>query len=300
MYKFCLVRQVNEIELLKSIYCDEGELQVVNEEQYELFRSIIESSKSVPAMDPDELPTFILNMRIPVFDEKRGAREMTMNIKIPPFYPSTEAVDVSFFGISKIFPRERERDLRREVEQFSQSKLGQEYIMDLIQFVKDWIEDNVSIASSPLSDSGSHLSSSCSSIGSSSPQQSPKALDFKRVLIWLSTIAPDRAKIVAEWAKQLALTGLSKFGTPAMVVVEGAEEDVDSFVSSLRTFRWKRLDVLFEDSCKVDNIDSYRKFKQFDDCMVSLTDLQPIFRSAGLEEMYLEGLKVHAPNLKIF
>lgn len=55
-------------------------------------------------------------------------------------------------------------------------------------------------------------------------------------MIWFTTIAPDRAKTIAEWAKQLGLTGISRLGSPALVVVEGNKEDVDEYVSSLRVF----------------------------------------------------------------
>lgn len=62
-----------------------------------------------------------------------------------------------------VLSREREKLLRTEIDQFLQSKLGQECVLDLIQFVKDWIEDNIAVLSS-----SPPPSSSCSR--SSSPQ----------------------------------------------------------------------------------------------------------------------------------
>jgi len=173
-----------------------------------------------------------------------------------------------------------------------------------VQYAKEWLETTFS---SPLTSSPSSPSdlSPCTSEGESSDYHGEKQIlhDFRRVLLWFTTIAPDRAKALAEWAKQLGLTGLSKLGTPALLVVEGAKVDVDEYISSLRTYRWKKMDIMWEECCRVPNVNSFRKFQHFDECMVSIPELQPIFRNAGLEEVFKEGLKMHgyfSSNLKIF
>jgi len=154
--------------------------------------------------------------------------------------------------------------------------------MDLVQWIRDRLDPSLDGSFSELS-----ISPLCSP---KSPK--PKIYDFRRVLLWFSTIAPDRAKIVADWAKQLGLTGLSRLGSPALLVVEGPREDVDEFISSLRTYRWKKMDILWEDRSKVCDIGTERKFSQFIETMTSVSELQPIFRNVGLEAMYKEGLKI--------
>jgi len=237
---------------------------------------------------------------------------ITMSITFPPFYPSTESVAVDFYGTSKIFTREQEQQLRLEISSFAQTKVGQECVLDVVQFTKEWLETTFAspITSSPSSPTDLSPSSSIGDFadhlhhGEGGVKHEKQTLhDFRTVLLWFATIAPDRAKALAEWAKQLGLTGLSKLGTPALLVVEGPKVDVDEYISSLRTYRWKKMDMLWEECCRVPNVNSFRKFQHFDECMVSILDLQPIFRNAGLEEVFKEGLKMHgyfSSNLKVF
>jgi len=298
MYRHCLSRQVNEIELLKSFFCNEGELEIVKEHQYEQIKVILETPKG--SLDTAELPSFSVNIALSFFYRKECS--ITMSITFPPFYPSTESLTVDFYGASKIFTREQEQQVRQEISNFALNKVGQECVLDVVQFAKDWLETTfmspiASTPSSPVSDL-----SPCSSEAELSDdhhgengikQENQRLHEVRRVLLWFATIAPDRAKAVADWAKQLGLTGLSKLGTPALLVAEGAKVDVDEFISSLRSFRWKKMDLVWEECCRVPDVNSFRKFHHFDECMVSISDLQPIFRNAGLEEVFKEGLKMH-------
>jgi hypothetical protein len=119
-----------------------------------------------------------------------------------------------------------------------------------------------------------------------------KEQDFRRILIWFSTIAPDRSKTIAEWAKQLGLTGVSRLGSPALITVEGQKDDVDEYVSSLRSYRWKKMEIVWEEKSRTTNINSCRRFTNFQECMLPLPELQVIFKKANLEDMFKEGLKI--------
>jgi len=236
---------------------------------------------------------------------------VTFNVSMPPFYPSSDGIELKLKVPTKVLPQEQGRDLSDAAAKFVESKVGQECVLDLVQFVKEWIYDNVppvvpelpvsapiqiekSLHASLLSSSSDRISQGSSPLSSSKGLTKPEQKDkeFRRILIWFSTIAPDRAKIVAEWAKQLGLTGVSRLGSPALLLVEGPKSDVDEYVYSLRSYRWKKMDIVWEDKCTCSNISDCRRFTNFQECMLPLPELQPIFKNAGLEEMYKEGLKI--------
>lgn len=310
MFRFCLTRQINEVEILKSVFCGEGELCVWNDQQYAKLQQDA-GRRGGPA--EEETPQVALQLNLPL-DPPYPQDSLAFNITMPAFYPSSDGIELKMKVPRKILSQEQEGELNDAATKFVESKVGQEIVLDLVQFVKEWIYDNVPPVVEPeipvsapiqieksqslhASLLGSSPAISQSPGGSSkgltkpTPPE-PKEKEFRRILIWFSTIAPDRAKTVAEWAKQLGLTGISRLGSPALLLVEGQKADVDEYVSSLRSFRWKKMEIVWEDKSICSNINDCRRFTTFQECMVTLPDLQPIFKNAGLEEMYKEGLKI--------
>lgn len=309
MLRFCLTRQINEVEILRSVFCGEGELCVWNEELYSKHKQNVERR----GLDEDETPQVALQLNIPL-DPPYPQDPVSFNITMPAFYPSSDGVELKTKVPRKILSEEQEGELNEAATRFVECKVGQEIVLDLVQFVKEWIYDNVppvvepeipvstpikiekaqSLHASLVSSSpGPSQSPGGSSKGFTKPSlPEPKDKEFRRILIWFSTIAPDRAKTVAEWAKQLGLTGISRLGSPALLLVEGQKADVDEYVSSLRSFRWKKMEIVWEDKSTCSNINDCRRFTQFQEHMVALPELQSIFKNAGLEEMYKEGLKI--------
>jgi len=297
MYRFCLNRQINEVEILKSVFCGDGELRVWNEEQYEKLKHDLKGGG-----EDDEIPQVELQLNLPLEPPYPSDANVMIDVTMLPFYPSSDGADVKIRVPRKILPESKERVLNDEAAKFVASKLGQECVLDLVQFVKDQIYDN---SPPPSPSSAKREPSNGSSKGLMKPSSppspapsppptilTPKEQEFRRILVWFSTIAPDRAKTVADWAKQLGLTGLSRLGSPALLLVEGIKADVDEYVSSLRSYRWKKMDIVWEDKTRCSNVNDCRRFQHFQEIMLPLQELQPIFKNAGLEEMYKEGLKI--------
>jgi len=264
---------LQEIEVLKSIFGGVGELSLSNEELYSKVKDDVDSGKLLTSRHAEDAPLFALNVKLPVRD-----KEIYLYIKLPMFYPSLNTAEVHFERISKILTTDEAAKLKNQTEEYLQGRKGQECILDLVQWVRDWFDKN---CESPTLSSVKF------------EQAEIKMQDFRRILLWFSTIAPDRAKIIGEWAKQFGLTGLQSFGSPAVVVVEGAKEDVDNYIQSLRSLRWKKMGILWEDCVSVRDIATQRRFTQFDESMVGINGLQPVFIAAGLEEMFRQGLKIH-------
>jgi len=97
------------------------------------------------------------------------------------------------------------------------------------------------------------------------------------------------------WAKELELTGLSRPGTPGIVIVEGNAIQVTEYVSRLRGLHWKKMSNVCEESTPYEEIDTFSidKFRKFSDFVEiqcdSLGDIIPLFEKANLMHMFYEG-----------
>ncbi len=63
---------------------------------------------------------------------------------------------------------------------------------------------------------------------------------------FIPTFAASKRKDIVQWSTELRLWGLSKPGYPGVIVVEGAEDQVDEFVHRIKQLQWKALQVRSE------------------------------------------------------
>eukprot|EP00397_Hematodinium_sp_SG-2012_P058482 GEMP01074022.1.p1 GENE.GEMP01074022.1~~GEMP01074022.1.p1 ORF type:complete len:257 (+),score=55.85 GEMP01074022.1:82-852(+) len=79
-------------------------------------------------------------------------------------------------------------------------------------------------------------------------QESQKPTQLGRRLMYSHHIlASSKRRAIVDWAKQLELGGFSKIGYPGVIVVEGDEDNVRSYVDALTRLRWKHFVVRGEE-----------------------------------------------------
>jgi len=104
--------------------------------------------------------------------------------------------------------------------------------------------------------------------------------------------SPMKRKSISAWAKELSLTGLSRPGSPGIVLVEGTESDISQYISWLKGLHWKKMQNVCEqkEALQGDSIDKLRRFSTFQEVQSeSLGDILPLFESAGLADMFFAG-----------
>jgi len=276
MFKFCLNRQIQEIEILKSIFCGDQELVVKNEEQFTRFKT-----KGISSSDGESDP-FVLQFKLPIRGYKNSCsskQAVCFNVTLPNFYPSTESVIVRAEVFPPALPPTHMKSWKAGLDNFLAQKMGRECIFDLAQWVVGWLESSLK----PFT--------RCFTSADAGKQ---KQVVFRRSLIWFSTIAPDRTKAISQWAKDLELTGCCQPCSPAVLLLEGQKENVDQCIVSLRqTFRWRKMEVISEEDARVDSITASRKFDKFREYnSKAVNELHQIFCDAGLESIYRDALKI--------
>jgi hypothetical protein len=131
------------------------------------------------------------------------------------------------------------------------------------------------------------------------PASTPLVLG-RRAIYFHHIIASNKRRVVKDWALELQLGGFSKIGWPGVVIVEGAEANVQEYVRRLQHLRWKQITVRGEQTEELAGsldagLDSLRRlprgFHEFPES--GMSDLAASCRAAGLEELFLTTMKIY-------
>ena len=111
-------------------------------------------------------------------------------------------------------------------------------------------------------------------------------------------IAPGKRKCVVEWAVQLGLGGFSKIGWPGIIVVEGAEEDVEQYTRALQRLRWKHFTVRGEETVQLPPGDALDEHRLLPPHFIELPEdgmsqLAAQMKAAGCHELFLTSMKIY-------
>lgn len=124
----------------------------------------------------------------------------------------------------------------------------------------------------------------------------------RRALYSHHIISSTKRACIREWVKELTLGGFSKIGWPGVIIVEGAEVDVQEFVRRLQHMRWKQLVVRGEQTVSVElpsmSLEALRCFpsdfyREFPDN--GMSDAAKLCREVGLEDLFLSVMKIYRP-----
>ena len=111
-------------------------------------------------------------------------------------------------------------------------------------------------------------------------------------------IATGKRTAIRDWAAELRLGGFAKIGWPGVVVVEGAQADVQEFLTRLQMCRWKQMTIRGEEVVQGGpgaGIDQLRRlppaFAELGP--EAMHELATACRKAGLEELFLTSMKIY-------
>ncbi len=137
--------------------------------------------------------------------------------------------------------------------------------------------------------------------------QTTTALVLGRKLIYSHhIIAKSKRKAIGDLAKDYKLGGYFKIGWPGIIIIEGREEDCQSFYDQIRTMRWQYLVMRGEEREEISphdeatDLDDVRRFpiamKELGEDKMSY--LSEVCREAGLEDLFLTSMKIYKQDSK--
>ena len=108
----------------------------------------------------------------------------------------------------------------------------------------------------------------------------------RRLIYSHHIIAPSKRAGLRELSVALGVTALVKIGWPGVIVLEGDLPRVETFISVIQGWRWKRLAVRGEQEVEGGDIDGLRALPRI---FLELTDMSVLastLRAAGLEDLF--------------
>lgn len=240
MLNNCLRQQLDELDLLKSIFSDELKISDFSVEAD--FNQFLD--KTGPPPDTQLQFYILLNLTPSI--------RLDIHVELPHLYPILELAKVSV--LSTAFSNNGLQLLRQELNAFLETQIGTGgYLFQAYQ----WIQDNAEIFR--------HRQEAIISINKSKPIESKsESIEMERLWIYshhLRCITKRRDMVIL--GKQLELTGFHRPGRPGIICVEGRKVNTQEFWRTVRSWNWQKIGVRRSDTETVVGYDAALQFRRF-------------------------------------
>jgi hypothetical protein len=282
-------RQLEELECMLSMFPDLEEMEVPAS-----LRELLVTGVSAGASDATPV-RYSLH-----FQDLRGdgGDVPVLEIACPAAYPHSV---VTFSVGCSVLSREEKEALNAQLQALAASaaSTGEVVVLELYQHMSAFLSaanDRRSEASTVGFSDDTQLSGAPSA-DAPVPAVTEQVLG-RRAIYFHHIIAPTKRQVVMEWALELQLSGFSKIGWPGVVIVEGAEGDVQEYVRRLQHLRWKQIVVRGEQTERGEgqSVEQMRKlprgFREFPE-KSGMAALAAACRDAGIEQLFLTTMKIY-------
>ncbi|EDW35569.1 GL17149 [Drosophila persimilis] len=226
-YRRCIGQQLEELEMLSSIYCGPGELQMLDAGVVADFNEFLGAATPRNIL-PSHLE-YIVKLSI------NANQRQDVRIELPHLYPVLEQPRVSVH--SPLLGKAKEQHLKIEIEGYLSERREEEpepYIFQLLSWLQEKIETLLQRPASEFEQP------------QLKPPEPPQtATHLERLWIYSHHIksSAKRQELIRQ-ARQLDLTGFSRPGKPGIICVEGLAEQVQQFWRTIKSLRWQKISVV--------------------------------------------------------
>ncbi len=301
-------RQEAEFEFIQAAYLPEEAWIAVEQRS-------TNSDKNGDAAAP--IKRIYRRLQLPIHFEMDGTPSASISVELvltlPPSYPTDEAAflqvdaslsntkDVEAKTAKKISASHRKSAINalplllQSCRTVAIENAGSESVFLVLSNAETWIEEEWAncLESDGNDVSTAKQSTSCNRID--------RNILGRKLIFSHHIIAKSKRKAIGDLAKEYNLGGYFKIGWPGIIVIEGREEDCQSFYDEIRTMRWQYLVVRGEEREEIglddqtNNLDDLRRFP------ISMTELgedkmshlSELCRDVGLEDLFLTSMKIY-------
>ncbi|XP_063696005.1 RWD domain-containing protein 2A [Culicoides brevitarsis] len=241
--KSCLEKQLDEIDLLSSIYCAPGELKVLD---YSTIPEISDYVKGKSSSLSSKLE-FIVTIT------SEDNYKVEVRVALPHLYPLKELPDVTIR--SSQYNRTQESAIKILLQDFIESECDKSdsYIFQIIS----WIQENLKTFEE-LNKGGVETTKKI--------DEDEKPAEMERLWIYSHHIkSKTKRRNILQTAKELALTGFMRPGKPGIICVEGRKEHTQDFWRTIRQWTWQKITLRKVETPEKDSeLVSQEAFQYFD------------------------------------
>lgn len=244
----CLQQQLDEFDMLSSIFCNPGELKIDDHGILADINQFIDGSINRLDQKLD------YTISLAVLDNEK----LEIHFELPHTYPQIETANIITIRSSVTMSSKAQVDneIKQKIQEFIHTLDKSEvYVYQVIVWVQENCEDLFSAHSR--------------GIGSMSTDKKPEVnavVEMERLWIYSHHLkSKTKRQDIVQWAKDLDLSGFSRPGKPGIICVEGIKAQTQEFWKIIRQWSWHRITVRSSEtkSKPADKIDTFRRFNGF-------------------------------------
>lgn len=247
LLKTCLQQQIDELDMLSSIFCNPGELKI---DDHSILADINEflEEKSVQ-LNQHLYYTVCLSVY--------GSEKLEIQFDLPHLYPLIEIVNLTlrttFLSNNK---STIENTVKQKILDFIETlDKSTVYIYQVIV----WIQENYE---NLFANSKTTLESKTSEF------DADQQVELERLWIYSHHLKSKTKRLeIVKLAKELDLSGFSRPGKPGIICVEGIKENTQEFWKCIRQWAWQRItirksEVKTKPFCKKNSFQRFTNFRE--------------------------------------
>lgn len=231
LLKECLQKQLDELTMLQSIYCNPGELQLQD------HSTIVDMTEFLNGKSPQINSKLAFTVSI-VTEGRRN--KVQINIDLPHLYPGVESAVVVVR--SGDFGQGQQKAIKVLVEQYIATECDNSdtYIFQVVSWIQDQLDTFYALTGAKDPDETKSQDSGIDLKQSSDPA----TIEYERLWIYSHHIKSKtkRQNIIKE-ARNLRLTGFLRPGKPGIICVEGLKGDTQEFWRIIKQWQWHKIQV---------------------------------------------------------
>lgn len=250
LLKICLQQQMDELDMLQSIFCNSGELKI---EDHSILADINEFLEDKQAQLNQKL---YYNITITLIETQK----LDIQFELPHSYPLIEPPIITIR--SKIVCNNKsliENEIKRQIMEFIDTiDKSSVYVYQVIVWLQENYErifkENTEYENVTITDP----------ITKQKKTLTDDLVELERLWIYSHHLkSMTKRQDIMKLAKELNLSGFSKPGKPGIICVEGYKENTQEFWKCIRQWAWQRITVRLNES-KTKPMATNEKFRKFD------------------------------------
>lgn len=251
----CLLKQLSEYELLKSMYPDSDTMLLTNPKELEDVNCFLSnSSNSVPPhLD------FILKMNI-------DKLKLEISINLPSFYPDKEE-PVIYVRCNQL-NRVQESNLNAKLSKYiKENHTGEAFLYTAITWLNEYVIEALSEIKETIVESAKKCVND----------------RFARMWIYSHHIYNKRKRDeIIHQAHEFNLTGFCLSGKPGIVCIEGAEKNCNDWWKIIKAMNWKKIGIRKTELYDTSEQNVMQKFLNFKEINLSMGEFSKYLHDNGL------------------
>ncbi|OJA19278.1 hypothetical protein AZE42_04498 [Rhizopogon vesiculosus] len=252
----CLQRQLQELQLIQhSLLPGESFSFTLPPEDSRIWHSLLDSFSSTDATSTSTsviIPTSIPRAK---FEVRASDAQLRFEIDFPERYPDDTDIDdaqapsVSVNG--EDISREKHYKWRAFIQQTLSEVQGNDFpIYQLLcMHLLPKIHEELS-----------------GSMDSPDEQDSRRPLEtayYHALLTSHHLVSPAKRRSLQRWSSELSICGFAKVGYPGVIYAQGAQENVEEFVSNVKSMQWLALKVRFVEPIDLGSDEHHQSWTEF-------------------------------------